>query len=218
MRLIHGQYEPSKHKKVTEQDMTRSIVASVIGIVVCLICLIGTTWAWYTDTVTSQVITIQAANYDVDVEVKDGDTTVSSSNGTYTLDPSKTYTVTLKAKGTGKTGFCKVTVDGTEKHTAPIAKNGTLSFTVKNCDSISFQAIWGTYSGTGEIGSNNATVNGNHTPTQSAPMQSALPPKVSAPNPVQSPSPEIKESEQPTQIEETETPENSENPTDTSAE
>ena len=217
MRLIHGQYEPPKHKKVTEQDMTRSIVASVIGIVVCLICLIGTTWAWYTDTVTSQVITIQAANYDVDVEVKGGDTTVPPSNGTYTLDPSRTYTVTLKAKGTGKTGFCKVTVDDTEKHTAPIAKNGTLSFTVKNCDSISFQAIWGTYSGTREIG-NGATESGNHTPTQSAPMQSAPPLKTSAPDPVQSPAPETNDPKQTTENEENEPSESPENSADTPAE
>ncbi len=59
----------SKHTK-------RSLLASVLSVVLCVAMLVGTTFAWFTDSVTSGNNKIQAGNLNIDLLVKD-------ENGTY---------------------------------------------------------------------------------------------------------------------------------------
>ena len=56
-------------KKMTTKKATRrALFTSIMALVMCLVMLVGTTFAWFTDSVTSGVNTIQAGNLDIDVE------------------------------------------------------------------------------------------------------------------------------------------------------
>lgn len=96
--------EPAENEKVTEAAMTRSIIVSVIGIVLCMACLFGTTWAWYSSSVTSGVSVTEGANFDFSIEITES---VEATEGVYTFEGGE-HTVTLKKKGTTEKGFCKV--------------------------------------------------------------------------------------------------------------
>ncbi len=54
----------------------RALLASVLSIVMCLTMLIGSTFAWFTDTATTGVNTIQAGNLNIDLVDENGDTVV----------------------------------------------------------------------------------------------------------------------------------------------
>ena len=51
----------------------KALLASVMALALCFVMLIGTTFAWFTDTATTGVNKIQAGNLDVDLEMKDAE-------------------------------------------------------------------------------------------------------------------------------------------------
>lgn len=57
------------NKKTTK----RALLSSVMAIVLCLAMLIGTTFAWFTDSASTAVNKIQAGTLDVDIVDKNGD-------------------------------------------------------------------------------------------------------------------------------------------------
>lgn len=59
-----------KEKRVTK----RAIFASLLSVAVCTSMLIGTSYAWFTDSVTSANNKIQSGTLKIDVQVKGGDT------------------------------------------------------------------------------------------------------------------------------------------------
>ena len=52
----------------TKKTSRRALLTSVMALVMCLVMLVGTTFAWFTDSVTSGVNTIKSGNLDVEVE------------------------------------------------------------------------------------------------------------------------------------------------------
>lgn len=58
-----------RHSKSTDENILRLLVPSLLGILLCMICLAGTTWAWFTASVQTQPQTIEAANYDIAVSI-----------------------------------------------------------------------------------------------------------------------------------------------------
>lgn len=107
-------YEP-KHEKdapVTSLALTRTVVISAVGILFCMACLFGLTWAWYTSTVTTAPSTITAAGFDVSATVKAGDISAltADANGWYKLAANTEYSVSLENIGTSSSGFCVVYV------------------------------------------------------------------------------------------------------------
>ncbi|MBR4766874.1 MAG: SipW-dependent-type signal peptide-containing protein, partial [Clostridia bacterium] len=54
------------------KNTKKSLVLSVIGIVMCVAMLIGTTFAWFTDSVTTGTNTIQAGTLDIDLVDAEG--------------------------------------------------------------------------------------------------------------------------------------------------
>ena len=63
----------------------RALLGSVMAMVLCLAMLIGATFAWFTDTASTNVNKIQAGNLDVALEMKDGDNWVSAEGKTLTF-------------------------------------------------------------------------------------------------------------------------------------
>ena len=52
----------------------RALLTSVMALVMCVVMLVGTTFAWFTDTASTAVNKIQAGNLDVDIVGEDGKT------------------------------------------------------------------------------------------------------------------------------------------------
>lgn len=51
----------------------RALFASVMSLLLCVTMLVGSTFAWFTDTATASVNTIQAGTLDVALEMMDSD-------------------------------------------------------------------------------------------------------------------------------------------------
>ena len=57
----------------TAKTSKRALLCSVLSIALCLSMLIGTTFAWFTDTASTAVNKIQAGNLDIELQMKDKD-------------------------------------------------------------------------------------------------------------------------------------------------
>ena len=55
----------------TKKATKRALLTSVMALVMCVVMLVGTTFAWFTDTASTGVNKIQAGNLDVTLEMKD---------------------------------------------------------------------------------------------------------------------------------------------------
>ena len=134
-----------------------------------MICLAGTTWAWFTASVQTQPQTIEAANYDIAVSItnESGDFV---SHG-QPLETGKSYKVTLTASGTADKfgGYCIVGCGDVMLYTAQLLPGHTLSFTLTPPETATytFTAVWGSHSGETDI-KNGSTI-GQKTGVLSAP-------------------------------------------------
>ena len=55
----------------SHRQTKRALLTSVMALVMCVVMLLGTTFAWFTDTATANVNTIKSGNLDVVLQVKD---------------------------------------------------------------------------------------------------------------------------------------------------
>ena len=103
-------------QKAAEVNIMRLMLPSILGMLLCAVCLAGTTWAWFTATSSvDKNIGIEAAKFTVDVKFDSNDD-VTRSGDTYNITANKEYQVTLKATGTASEGYCSVTVDGSSNN------------------------------------------------------------------------------------------------------
>lgn len=61
-----------KHEKPTDENIMRLLMPSILGVLVCMVCLFGSTWAWFTAGI--QVdgdAATKAANFSADVTVRE---------------------------------------------------------------------------------------------------------------------------------------------------
>ena len=66
------------NKKATK----RALLTSVMALVMCVVMLVGTTFAWFTDTASTGVNKIQAGNLDIELAYKNAETVKNSSTDT----------------------------------------------------------------------------------------------------------------------------------------
>lgn len=158
-RLLDRIFYIPKYDRPKKKDISRLLMPSVVGMLLCMICLAGTTWAWFTASIQSGANTLNAARFAllVDVKAEGGDAlTVNETTGCFTLEANKTYTVTLKPDGTANKGYGVITIDGQTRHTAQIAKPNTFTFKIQTADTgatLSVVPAWG------ENGSADAVIN-----------------------------------------------------------
>ena len=69
----------------SSRSTKRALLTSALAILMCAAMLIGSTFAWFTDTASTGVNKIQAGNLDVALEMKDGDNWVSAEGKTLTF-------------------------------------------------------------------------------------------------------------------------------------
>ena len=55
----------------SSKSTKRALVSSALAILMCVAMLIGTTFAWFTDTASTGVNKIQAGNLDIELQMKD---------------------------------------------------------------------------------------------------------------------------------------------------
>lgn len=141
-----------KHQKPTDENILRLLLPSLVGIVICMICLAGSTWAWFTANVQTKPQAIAAANYEIEVTIDGGPVAAPIS-----LQVGQIYKITLTAGGTAAKfgGYCKVEGDGKTRYTEQMLPGETLTFTlIPDSDGIyTFTAVWGKYSGEADISS-----------------------------------------------------------------
>lgn len=147
-------YKP-KHEKSTDENILRLLMPSVVGIFICMVCLAGSTWAWFSASVQTVAQTIEAANFDISAAVTDkGGVSVPSDRP---LQAGQTYKVTLTASGTAPSGgYCKVEGGTDSLYTITLLPGDTLTFTlIPEKDAVyTFTAVWGKYSGGADITNN----------------------------------------------------------------
>ncbi len=170
-------------EKPTDENIMRLIVPSVLGIVLCMVCLCGTTWAWFSGVMASGTATVQAANYAIDAKVTDGTGAEVQGKDTFALKAGGTYTVALTVGGTAEetAGYCRVTYQDTLYYTGSMKKGDTMTFQVSAGEggTLTVLGLWGTYSGSVTLQAGD-TITGraagiNQTPQSSDPALPADP-------------------------------------------
>ena len=135
-------------EKLNEKSVVKSVAISVFVILLCLVSLSSATWAWFNIDIASSANNLQAAYSNVAVSVElDGEAS-EVTDGKFTFQKQKLYTVTITATGTAEKGYCVLSL-GEEKYYTPqlsttSGKNSitfSLKFTAKT--EIEFIPGWG---------------------------------------------------------------------------
>lgn len=176
-RIYHKPKHNSEKPKI--DGLYNLLMPSILGIVICSVCLCGVSWAWFTSTQSSNIGTISAATYIAEVTAKK---VVENSTETYEkinvsllndgtseikIEADCKYEITIVAEGNAKTGYCKIEFNNPEfaktaYYTSPIMPNNSLTFyfvSDKNGDLL-ITPGWGTCSYKTTV-SNSTTVNFN---------------------------------------------------------
>lgn len=138
--------------EVNDTNIFKMLLPSLIGIVVCILCLVGTTYAWFMSSIASKGINIQAADYEIYVEIRDYEHNlmIPNSGGDFILSPRTAdngYTVTITAKGTASMGYCLVNGKMATENLKP---DESIQFTLypqEDDELYTFVSYWGTYAG-----------------------------------------------------------------------
>ena len=144
-------------KKLTEKAFSRLIISSVLGILVCVMCLCSATWAWFSTDVSNDSNTLCSGNFGLIVTVTDENGTsvdvTENPDGTSVcaFADAKEYNVTLKMTEdtTVTKGFCVIKAGNASYSTAAMnSKEGitSLSFKIDVKEAgltLSFTPAWG---------------------------------------------------------------------------
>lgn len=143
-------------KKEHNQSIASVLVQSMISIVICCACLIGSTFAWFTSRSMASVQSVGASELKFDVAVleKESGTLVNAENEDLQAGNAYIVSLSLKYTSTAKKGYCAMVLeaaDGTTIYYTPLFGKGVLeskSFELvvgKECK-ISVIPSWGTHS------------------------------------------------------------------------
>lgn len=152
-------FHESKHaQKQNRSDGILNLLApSIIGIILCSICLCGVSWAWFTASTSTGTTAIQSASYKLLYQVDEGaDETELTEVKTVTVPESGSCKITLSATGTaGATGYCSVQIGNETYYTGQISVQDTVAFSFRITATAGTEIIltpkWGTYSGAATI-------------------------------------------------------------------
>ncbi len=161
MRFAQRLSGQPKHLKTksSDSDIYRSLIPSVVGMVLCAACLCSTSWAWFTSTASLNMGEIEAATYGADVSVSQmGVRAVSAceknadGTTTYTFSDAGAYTVKLGYTGTSKTGYCTLEFNGVTYYT-PQLTSGSITISVYSTGDqvLVVTPQWGTHPGDATI-------------------------------------------------------------------
>ena len=159
MRVYRLFFHESKHAQ--EQNRSDGILnllaPSIIGIILCSICLCGVSWAWFTASTATGTTAIRSSSYKLLYQVDEGaDATEFTEVKTVTVPKSGSCKITLSAAGTaGATGYCSIKIGDETYYTKQISVQDTVAFSFGITATAGTEIIltpkWGTYSGAATI-------------------------------------------------------------------
>ncbi len=140
-------------KKERKDGIAALLMPSILGICICLVCVCGMTWAWYSMSVQAPSQKLTAAHYEVAVEsvvAADNNPVAPAADG-YDLQAETTYTVELIAKGTATEygGYCLIQENsGSVTYYTEAFKPDekiTIRFTPSEAGKYTFTGVWGSH-------------------------------------------------------------------------
>lgn len=118
----------SKAERLRSDTLRAMLLPPILCAALCLVCLCGLSWAWFTVSISAGTSSVSGAQYNVTAQVAQGETPVSMENGGFALSANTEYTVTLTAEGTASTGYGIVRFSDRELTTEQIAPGAAFSF------------------------------------------------------------------------------------------
>lgn len=132
-------FAASTGQKVTEKGLYRVLVVSICSILLCMSCLVGTTWAWFAVSIENTGneiwigepkinLTVGGSAYDAGTELYDPDISLRMvhANETDDFDKKSTLYVTLTIQSDGGTTTVYTTLDESNNYSSAInIKNNT---------------------------------------------------------------------------------------------
>ena len=139
--------------KLTDKAFSRLVLTSILGILVCIVCLCSSTYAWFSDSAPSNGNQIKMADecaLTVYV-VKDGTALEDIENGVE-LEAGVEYLVMLSLPANSASGYCLISAGGNTYYSDYIAAHSdpqpqTKSFVLKveTTQTVTFTSRWGIY-------------------------------------------------------------------------
>lgn len=153
---VYRFFYKGKHRETAarKDSLLPLLMPSLLGICVCVICICGMTWAWYSANVQISTQKVTAAYYEVEASiVEEGSSApiVKGENG-YALTQGSTYRVTLTAHGSVEKcgGYCIIENETKTEtyYTESILPDGsiTFAFSPKTTGIYTFIGVWGSRS------------------------------------------------------------------------
>lgn len=159
IKWLQGCFCVPKEGKVSEKVFLSRIALNITMIVICMLAMAFTAFAYFSADIASQKNRIQAAHFDVEVYVSfaSGETTVSEpvnreSTDVYLVNmkADTVYKVEVIAKGNANTGFVVVSAGGYQYHTEQLVINDkdSVVFYLKPTEDMTVMMMphWGTSS------------------------------------------------------------------------
>ncbi|MBQ8425795.1 MAG: hypothetical protein IJX17_07280 [Clostridia bacterium] len=147
----------NNEEKITDKAFNRALIISILGILMCMVCLCSSTWAWFKDDVVNNKNVIESASYGIVSIVKlDGtsEEIVETEKNTYTLTSGK-YQVTLNKEGDARYGYVIISDDiGSKIYTETMNDTQTTFTYVLEITAdkiITFKPCLGMYAGTPDV-------------------------------------------------------------------
>ena len=160
----------AEKEKSADAGIKRMMLTSVLGMLICVVCLAGTTWAWFTANSgiddTKKPLSVETAQVKVDVSIDNQDKrTVSGGNSqTITIAKNEKLSVTLTGDGTSTKRYCYVTVDG-DRYYVDLSSSNSITFTVcSSSDSMTIKASWSAPDSGSSLISSGATIGKGEVP------------------------------------------------------
>ena len=112
-----------KDEKITEKAFSQSLIISVLSILLCIVALCSTTYAWFSGGTSSNSNKLISGSFDVSVsviktseaygtQIENSVAMVALDDGSYKLSTPGTYTVILNPSDDATVkGYCIVTID-----------------------------------------------------------------------------------------------------------
>lgn len=121
-----------------------TLLPLMMGMALCVVCLCGTTWAWFSASSASSLSTIQTARFSLQVKVMDGEEEILPEQGVYALKAGKTYEVTILPSGDADSGSCRIEAGEQVFKTVRLipGQEFSLKLEMRENQSVRFDAQW----------------------------------------------------------------------------
>lgn len=131
----------SKHSP----GLPRLLGPSLIGVLLCVTCLVSSTLAWFHASRTTSVASIKTGSFRITATVMEGEKAVDGDGTAYNLTAGKTYTVMLSRAedSTSQSGYVFFTYGSQTCTTAPFTDNFTFTLVPSDNVILTFGASFG---------------------------------------------------------------------------